>query len=347
MQRRELDLVIVFRAEHVQWLTGWRPAWVFSACAALSIEGQLTLVAPNAAPDNAAADDVITYHAQWLCTLRNDQPAACATALLDAFKTRLRPRRVGIEYSACFHGLTRLLANHFIDIEPELYRLRRRKDHDELAMIRQAIAGTGAMYARAREIIRPGINELEVFSELQAAVVREFGEINPSLGNDWACGEPGGPPRNRAAHDGELYILDLGPQYRGYFADNCRTIAVSGEPSAPQRQAWEHIVKIFDHVQQNVRPGKSCRELFDEVKSQLAQAAPWEFNHHLGHGIGLFPHETPHLNPNWDDRFEVGDVFACEPGLYGPDLRAGIRLENNYLLTESGVELLSDFPLSL
>jgi len=44
------------------------------------------------------------------------------------------------------------------------------------------------------------------------------------------------------------------------------------------------------------------------------------FDHHLGHGIGLFPHEGPHLNPNtnWDDVFEVGNVFTAEPGPYAP-----------------------------
>ena len=72
------------------------------------------------------------------------------------------------------------------------------------------------------------------------------------------------------------------------------------------------------------------------------------FNHHLGHGIGLFPHEAPHLNPNWNDTFEVGDVFTCEPGLYDEQiLRAGMRLENDYLVTETGVENLSPFPMEL
>ena len=52
--------------------------------------------------------------------------------------------------------------------------------------------------------------------------------------------------------------------------------------------------------------------------------------------------------PNWDDAFEVGDVIAVEPAVYADDeLKAGIRLENNYLVTESGVELLSEFELGL
>jgi Xaa-Pro aminopeptidase len=53
------------------------------------------------------------------------------------------------------------------------------------------------------------------------------------------------------------------------------------------------------------------------------------------------------LNPNWDDVFQEGEVFTAEPGLYGPQLRAGIRLENDYLVTATGVELLSDFSLDL
>ncbi|MEM1305442.1 MAG: M24 family metallopeptidase, partial [Planctomycetota bacterium] len=57
--------------------------------------------------------------------------------------------------------------------------------------------------------------------------------------------------------------------------------------------------------------------------------------------------EGPHLNPNWDDVFEPGDFFTVEPGLYHEDLRHGIRLEQNYVVTETGVELLTDWPLGL
>jgi Xaa-Pro aminopeptidase len=157
-------------------------------------------------------------------------------------------------------------------------------------------------------------------------------------GNDYACGQRGGPPRDRRIEAGELYILDLGPAFRGYFADNTRVTAVGGQPTDEQVAAWEHILPVFELVEREVKPGKSCRELFRQ---------PWEFEHHLGHGIGLFPHEAPHLNPCWDDVFQEGEVFAVEPGLYGDALRAGIRLENNYLVTATGVELLTPFPLEL
>ena len=104
---------------------------------------------------------------------------------------------------------------------------------------KKAIAGTDKMYALARQIIEPGITEIEVFNRLQAAAVEEFGEMLTGTGNDYQCGARGGPPRNnRKAQDGELYILDLGPAFRGYFADNCRAIAVNRKPTDEQQTAW-------------------------------------------------------------------------------------------------------------
>jgi Xaa-Pro aminopeptidase len=58
-------------------------------------------------------------------------------------------------------------------------------------------------------------------------------------------------------------------------------------------------------------------------------------------------HEAPHLNPAWDDVLEAGDVIAVEPALYGPELATGLRLENDYLVTETGLENLSPFPLEM
>jgi Xaa-Pro aminopeptidase len=203
------------------------------------------------------------------------------------------------------------------------------------------------MYELARQIVQPGINELEVFGRLQQAAVEELGEMLTGTGNDYACNARGGPPRDREAQAGELYILDLGPAFRGYFADNCRTLSVDRRPTDAQLRAWEKIAEVFPIVERSVRPGVSCRAFYHEIKQMMDDYLPGVFDHHLGHGIGLFPHEGPHLNPAWDDVFEAGDVFTVEPGLYAPDLRAGIRLENDYLVTRHGVELLSDFPLEL
>ncbi|MFI4877201.1 MAG: M24 family metallopeptidase, partial [Blastopirellula sp. JB062] len=344
---QELDAIIVTQIEHIQYLIGPRFAWVHQPVAILFADGTATLVAPNEPPEAAAADEILTYEAQWLCTLRNDQRQASSEVLLNHLKTRGKLGKIGVEYSTFSLHLSQQLDSQLIDVEPTLYRLRRRKDSDELARLKKAIAGTARMYEVARDMIRPGVNELNVFNALQAAAVKEYGEMLTGTGNDYACGVKGGPPRDRAAQDGELYILDLGPAYRGYFADNCRTIAVNGKPTDLQQQTWDVATQTFDHVRKTVRPGKSCKELFQEVVGIVSAAPIGVFDHHLGHGIGLFPHEAPHLNSCWDDQFEVGDVFTVEPGVYHEQLRFGMRLENDYLVTEDGVELLSDFPMEL
>lgn len=344
---RQIDRALLTRTEHVQYLTGFRPHPLLSAAVLLDHESCL-LAAPNQEPERHAADAVRTFEAQRLCTLRQDQEHAIASVLAEFGSGGAR---LGIESTrsspAMLHALGGGAPARAEDIEPDLLRLRRRKDADELAMLRHAIAASEAMYARAREIIAPGILEIDVFNELQSAAVRALGEPLTATGNDYQCASPGGAPRARAARAGELYILDLGPAYRGYFADNCRAFAVDGRPDAAQREAHAVIVAVLAEVERLVKPGVRCQEVFARAKEMLEAHLPGSFFHHLGHGIGLYPHEAPHLNPSWDDVFEEGDVFTVEPGLYDESLRAGIRLEEDYLVTADGVEKLTSFPLDL
>ena len=277
--------------------------------------------------------------------MRDEQRAASNEALLQAITAR--PARVGGEWSQLGPRLLAEFGGESENIEPVIFRLRRRKHADELRMMQRANDANRAMYARAREIVQPGLNELDLYSELQATAVRELGEPLTYFGQDFRSNARGGPPRDRNAQAGELYILDLGVGFRGYYSDNARTIAVGGEPTAEQLAAWERLCEVFSLVESRVRPGVSCRQLFEDVQAMLDAASPEVFNHHLGHGVGLAPHEGPHLNPHWDDTFAEGDFFTVEPGLYHERLRHGIRLEENYVVTADGVQKLTDFPLEL
>jgi Xaa-Pro dipeptidase len=349
MRERGVDLAVITSQAHVQWLAGPFYSSKFQPAAALRSDGHFLVVVPSRRPDpllEETADEILTYDAQWHSTLRNDQRQASSEVLAKAIGGWVF-RSAGVEFSTVGLHLVGAFGPGGVDIEPDLFYLRRRKDADELAMLRHAIDATGKMYERAREMVRPGVNELDVFSELQAVAVRHFGEPTTDTGNDYAANARGGPPRDRKANAGELYILDLGPAYRGYYSDTCRTFAVDGKPTAAQQAAWRAILPVFELIQKDVRPGVRCREIFDRCQGLLDGAPHGKFDHHLGHGFGMFPHEAPHLNPNWDDVFEVGDTFTVEPGLYAPELAAGMRLENDYLVTKSGVELLSDFPLEL
>jgi len=343
-----LDLAIFTTAEQIEYFTGHRWDFRFAPVAALRADGRALLVCPDKPVTAEAVDDLRTYEAKWRSTLRLDQREAAAAVLADWLAAGPPPRRIGVEFSSCPPHVRRCCGDsELVDIEPEVLRLRRRKDPDELALIKRAIAATGQMYRRAREIIRPGLSELEMFSTLQAVAVEACGEMLTGTGNDYACGVRGGPPRDRTCRAGELYILDLGPAYRGYFADNARTLAVDGSPTDDQLAAWQHVCGALSLVEQRATAGTSCRALYAEVQAWLAEAPIGSWSSHLGHGIGLYVHETPHLNPNWDDSLAVGDVIAVEPALYASDLQCGMRIENDYLVTESGLELLSPFPLEL
>ena len=232
MAEQGIELCIVTQRENIQWLTGQYFKPLFQPVAALSSDGHLTLVAPAKPPIEAAVDEIVHYEAQWHSTLRNDQRQAAEKRLLETLGDRPAGGVVGVEYSSFGQHLATAIAGTLIDIEPDLYFFRRRKEEDELLLIRQAIAATQAMYQKAREIIEPGISELEVFNQLQAAAVEACGEMLTGTGNDYQCCSRGGSPRaGQTARPGDLYILDLGPAFRGYFADNCRT----GRHSASSR----------------------------------------------------------------------------------------------------------------
>jgi Xaa-Pro aminopeptidase len=349
MSRLEIELAVLSCRESVLWLTGALVRAPFEPVAAITADGHVTLVVPDRQLDAPAAADVrIGYAAKLHSTIRDDQREASSLALQLALQSV--PKRVGVEFATFGPFLAFVAAGNQappLDVGPTIFQLRRRKDADELKMLCRANEANRAMYERAREIVRPGVNELDIYSELHAVAVRTLGEALTYFGQDFRSAARGGLPRERPAQAGELYILDLGVGFRGYYSDNARTLAVGGQPSAEQQQAWQAVMEVFPVVEATVRPGASCRALFETVQQQLDQHPPGKFLTHLGHGVGLHPHEGPHLNPNWDDTFAEGDFIAVEPGLYDDTLRYGVRLEQNYVVTADGAELLTPWPMEL
>jgi Xaa-Pro aminopeptidase len=348
LERLKLDAVVVGLAYHVQYFSAHRPHWLQQGAFILFADGRSALFTANKAAANVAADMVLAYEANWMGTQRQEQPVEVGKAVLGLLRER-RAKRIGIDASAVGSQIALGFDGDALAIDPELWQLRRRKDPDELELMKTAVRASEAMYARAREIIRPGVAELEVFTQLHAAAVWSTGEaMSDYLGNDYACGVPGGVARQGGtAAAGQLYVLDLGPSYHGYFADNCRAFAVDGKPTDAQHKAWAARVGALQVVERLARPGVRCRDLVEAVNQHLIQAGRTAVPHHLGHGVGLQPHEFPHLNTKWDDVLMEGEVFTAEPGQYGPELNAGIRLENQYLVTSTGVENLVNFPLDL
>jgi len=342
LEDQSLDAVLFTNRHYVYWLTGYWHEQILTPTAVLfSSDGRSTLITHAPSPEAPAADEILSYEPQKLCTLvENLDEALCQplVPLLSGIK------RLGVDGSA------RPWINEnveWVDVTTGFQYLRRKKDDDEVEAIRYTILSADSVYSKAREILRPGISEFELYAQLQATAIEASGALLSGWGNDFQSGSPGGLARPRTAVAGELVPFDIGVGVRGYRSDLCRTFSVDGKPSDLQLEAHSRVVNMLEQVENTIRPGESCRALFEKIESQLDGWNGYEFKHHLGHGIGLDPHEVPRINPCYDDIFQTGDIIAVEPGIYGGELNAGIRLEQNYLITDSGVERLSFYPLEL
>ena len=348
LRDRKLDAILVGLRHHAYYFSAHFPFWQHEGAFLLFADGESNLIAANCIPGRAAADEILPFEAHYSYTLRQEQPRIVAETASNALKKR-SVKTLGVDTSQV--TAQRVLSGDFscVPIDEDLWQLRRRKDPDELELMETAIRCSLAMHARAREIVRPGISEVEVFGELHTAAVEAAGEpLTALLGNDYQCGTMGGPPRGgHIAQPGEIYILDVGPAYRGYFADNTRSISVDGNPSPGQTKVWEAIAESFRILEAMAKPGARCRDLHRTLMDYLQDSTGLKLVHHLGHGVGLQPHEYPHLNPKWDDVLMEGEIFTYEPGLYSPELAGGMRIENQYLVTSEGVINLVDIPIGL
>ena len=339
---KNLDGALISGRLHVCYFTGWLCNPHHSTALLLSSAGKVTLVAAEE-PNGLAVDEHLHYHAAHLSTMISRQHEVAAETL----KPAVGAGRYGADAGAGVACIAALAGEHSFDLSQELLRLRKNKLPDEVDAIRDAIRLTTVMYETARETVKPGADEMDVYSEILAAATRAAGGFLEVFGNDFRSNSMGGAPRRRPMQSGELYILDAGPRLDGYHADNCRTFAVGNSPTEAQMRAWQHIDALFEILEGAARTGLDPKELFRLADDYLRWEGFPGAVHHLGHGIGLRPHEAPELNPHFDTVLETGDVITMEPGLYSEKLRAGIRLEENYLVTADGLERLTGYPRGL
>lgn len=337
----KLDAALICDRRHIQYFCGyWHPA-AFAAAALIQRNGSTLLATPFPLQDETAADEIIPYTSNHIGTLTDDQPGQAAAVLIPRI-TGVRSIGVDGPVDPVWLGTASVT-----NLLPQILTLRRRKDPDEVALIRRVIAATEVAYRYAYIHLGTGIEETELCAGMLGAAANDCGEIIGEFGNDFQIGGMGGPPRRRAAQPGEMAIFDLSVRLRGYYSDMCRSFVVDRQPNEAQKVAHERVLQVLKDVARRIRPGASCRELFHAAHKELEGFRGWSFMHHLGHGVGLNGHEGPRLNPHWDDTLEPGNVIAVEPGLYGPDLRVGLRIEQMFLVTETGAEMLTSFPTDL
>ncbi len=242
-------------------------------------------------------------------------------------------------------------ASRVRDVSPELDDLRRRRDPDEIVVLKRIAGVAEAGYVRAREVLSPGRSELEVYIEIVSAMIEKAGEPI-RVGGDFATGPrsttSGGPPIDRTLEAGDLSPYDLFPECWGYGADLCRSLTV-GPPSDVQQRGWEIVTAALELAESLLEPGRPAREAYETVRAFLERdpLSAGTFWHHLGHGVGMGGHENPRLVPSSHHVLRLGDVISVEPGFYNPQLQGGLRIENTYWLTESGPRQLNSHPTEL
>jgi len=228
--------------------------------------------------------------------------------------------------------------------------MRRAKDPDEVAQLKECMRATEAGHAWARANIKPGMTELQVYEGVFAACVDAakrpvivYGDFAVSPGPE----RRGGPPTERVLLPGDLFILDFSVVLRGYRSDFTNTLAVGREPTADQRRLYDLCVAAMAAGERELRAGAACRAVYEAVRDTFDRAGVAEhFPHHAGHGLGLSHPEAPFFVLEATEALLAGDVVTLEPGLYVPGV-GGVRIEHNYLITDAGYERLSNLTIAL
>ena len=354
---RGVELAVLVSPQSLTYFTGVVLDDRFPHVFVLRGDGSTDLIAP----DNHECAIIDRSHSYERYSLQHslvisDIVGNAVTALISTLRDCPAPKQIGVESEYLSHSFVQALRERFpaaeiVSVTRDLLRMRRRKSADEIARIRRTGEVLAAGYQAVRNEIAVGLTEWQVYNVFwSAAVAATQAKIFPA--GDFACGlrgPEGGGPTDRQIEKGELFIIDTFPRVAGYHADLCRTFAVTPLTEV-QQEAWHVIAESLKQAEQLIRPGARAAGIDAAIRSHLSRFAPARdsFRHHAGHGIGLNPQESPWLIPGSDEVLCEGDVIAVEPGLYSPALQGGLRLEQNYLVTRSGCELLSgSLPLEM
>ena len=254
-----------------------------------------------------------------------------------------------------------------------LHDMRLYKSRVEVGLMRQAARIAAAAHVRAMRICRPGLREYEVMAE----IIHEF-----RLNNADTSYQPivGGGANSCILHyrdndqplkAGDILLVDAGCEYESYASDITRTFPVSGRFTPQQRAVYEIVLEANRAAIAKVRPGNHWNEPHEAavrvvthglVKLGLLKGRPAKlerdgayrrfFMHRTGHWLGMDVHDVGDYKIGDEWRvLEPGMALTIEPGIYIPEgargvpkrfQRIGVRIEDDVVVTKSGVEVLTD-----
>ena len=232
------------------------------------------------------------------------------------------------------------LKENIVDISAQVAQLRRKKDMVEIETLYKAIDITAQAHYAAVTALKDDHKE----SDMQAALEYVFTEnlATPAYPSIVASGMNGTvlhySLNNQKFVDGDLVVVDAGARYNYYCADITRTYPVSGTFTLEQKELYELVLECQELVAEHAKPGMW---LFNKDNQEMSlhhiavdffkkHNMDQYFTHGIGHFLGLDVHDV-------GDRaraLQEGDIITIEPGLYIPEKKIGIRIEDNYWIVD-------------
>ena len=239
--------------------------------------------------------------------------------------------------------------NKFINKAMLMEELASIKEEVELDCFHEAARITDAAFNELIKEIKPGISERMVDARL-SYIMKSLGSEKDSFDSIIASGingsRPHHSPSEKLLEKGDLVTIDFGAMYKGYHGDVTRTVCL-GKADDKQREIYAIVLKAQELALAGIRPGVTGKEVDAIARDYIVSKGYGDcFGHGLGHGLSLDVHAEPRLSPNYEKELLVNQVVTVEPGIYIPDW-SGVRIEDDVIITETGIENLTKAPKEL
>jgi len=243
----------------------------------------------------------------------------------------------------------RMTGVQLIDTTQVVERLRMIKDTTEIAAIRKSVQVNQIAFQNAVAAATSEQTERE-FGFVLEAEMRNLGArrfaFDPIIGVGPRAALPHGRPSDVKLGSASNFLVDWGANVDGYLSDLCRMV-ITGQPEPKFVEIYETVLRAQTAAIAQIQPGIEARTVDAAARSVIEEAGFGEFfQHGSGHSFGLEIHEKPFMSPSSDVILTAGMVLTVEPGIYLPGI-AGVRIEDDVLVTDSGYEVLSNLPKDL
>lgn len=247
--------------------------------------------------------------------------------------------------------LDEIMNADIVPFDGMIEEMRSIKDADEVTKLRQAAKLHVKGYEYVLDFIKSGMTERQVANRLDFWM-KEHGASGAAFPTICASGANAAMPHvtatDKVITDGDIVTLDFGYFVNGYTADMTRTFAV-GSIDPELKDVYQIVNEARQAVIDKAKVGIHGDAL-DAAGRQIIDLAGYgdEFNHGMGHGIGLSVHELPatYGPESHDVVLQNNQIITVEPGIYIPEI-GGVRIEDDILVTHGGIEVLTTAPTKL